>query len=130
MDAAGRRLPGAVKTVVREEFGVSGYILHVNYFQEVIPVYGRRITDGFRFSAANCSASVSPSNGDQLATARGAESGQGGSGPQIYHIGLSTETRPLPLTVLNWPAAVCLCLPYRICLINSCGASTCHLVGN
>jgi len=45
----------------------------VNYFQSIIPVYGRRINAGFRFSAANCSVSVSPSNGDQLATARGAE---------------------------------------------------------
>ena len=59
MDAAGRLLPGAVKTVIREEFGVSGYILHVNYFPTIIPVYGRRITAGFRFSAANCRELVS-----------------------------------------------------------------------
>jgi hypothetical protein len=50
MDAAGRRLPGAVETVVRDEFGVSGYNLHLNCFLTPIPVYGRRIADRNNFS--------------------------------------------------------------------------------
>jgi hypothetical protein len=52
MDAAGRRLPGAVETVVRDEFGVSDYNLHLNLFLTRMPVYGRRIAVGFRFNSA------------------------------------------------------------------------------
>jgi hypothetical protein len=52
MDAAGRLLPGAVETVVRDEFGVSGYNLHLNFFLTRMPVYGRRIAVRFRFNSA------------------------------------------------------------------------------
>jgi hypothetical protein len=50
MDALGRQLPGVVETVVRDEFGVIGYNLHLNCFLTPIPVYGWRIADRNNFS--------------------------------------------------------------------------------
>jgi hypothetical protein len=93
MDASGLLLPGAVETVVRDEFGVNGYNLHLNRSLTRIPVYGRRIAVGFRFNS---------------------EIGPIGSFDPIAELNRQGLSR----------------LPCRIYWINSCGASTCHMVRN